>query len=124
MHGQQSESESLNPEQKRAITRITELCREFGVNVVFLETPKYSAFVGGEYRAMMGEYLALLEACGAEAVVSEAALDGTVRPGVKVYGFPNDDPSLYEDYIHLSTEGSRKFMETLRGIEAEENLPD
>lgn len=120
MPGQQSESASLNPEQKRAITRIAELCGEYGVNVVFLETPKYSAmFEGGKYREMMGEYLGLLEGSGAEAVVSEAAAGGNVRLGVSVYDFPNDDPALYEDYIHLSTEGSRKFMEVLRGMEGE-----
>ena len=119
MRSQKPDSSSLNPEQRGAIIRITELCREYGVNVKFAETPKYSAmFKTGEYRQAMSEYLALLEECGVEAVVSEAAV-GSARPGVRVYGFPNDDPALYEDYIHLSTDGSRKFMEVLRGMEEE-----
>lgn len=123
---QQPDMTAINPEQRAAIIRIIETCRENGVNVTFVETPKYSAmFEGCEYRQVMGEYLALLGGYGAGVIISRLAVNGidTNKPGMIVYDFPHDDASLYEDNIHLSTEGSRKFMSILRYIQAEKDLP-
>ena len=108
---------SLDITQKSAIVKIVELCRENGVNVIFAETPKYSGLnSNSEYLSLMKEYIELLNDCDVKYIVSRSTADGTgaaVEKNAYVYDFPYEDPALFEDYVHLSTEGSRKFMRVL-----------
>ncbi len=114
---------SMDITQKNAIVRMIELCRERGVRVIFAETPKYSGLDRNpEYLSLMREYIELLNDYGVKYIVSRATADGTgvAGEGAYVYEFPNGEPGLFEDYVHLSTEGSRKFTRVVLSHQAME----
>lgn len=117
---QKSEALKMNRAQREAIIRIIELCREYNVNVIFAETPKYKGLEGDDgYRAVMSEYFGLLRDYGVKCIISRKTLDNinaSAGENVYTYDFSYEEPSMFEDYIHLSTEGSRKFMSVLRDV--------
>ena len=116
-----SDSVKMNHAQKEAIIRIIELCRKYNVNLIFAETPKYNGLeIDGGYIAITGEYFGLLRDYGVKCIISRRTLDNikaSAGENVYTYDFPYEEPSMFEDYIHLSTEGSRNFMSVLRDIQ-------
>lgn len=120
------EAVKMNPSQKESIIKIITLCRKYNVNVMFVETPKYEAIAeNAEYNSLMNEYYSLLNDYGVSRIISRGTLqrinaDG--RENVYAYDFPCEDTSMFCDYVHLSTNGSRKFMTVIREIHKANNM--
>ena len=120
------EALKMNPSQKESIIRIIELCREYNVNLIFTETPKYEVIAhNAEYNSLMNEYVSLLNDYGVKCIISRGTLNNIrVRSGENIYpyDFPCEDTSMFQDYVHLSTDGSKKFMMIIREIRKEEGM--
>lgn len=120
------EAVKMNPSQKESIIRIIELCRKYNVNLIFTETPKYEVIAdNAEYNSLMNEYVSLLNDYGVKCIVSRSTLNN-INAGdlenIYPYDFPCEDTSMFRDYVHLSTNGSRKFMNVLREIRKAEGM--
>lgn len=118
----------MHGSQKEAVTRIITLCRKYNVNLIFTETPKYKDYESNEgYITLMNEYVNLLSGSGVKLIISRGTLQN-VRAGdgknIYAYDFPSDDTLMFQDHIHLSTEGSRKFMAALREIQNGNGMRD
>ena len=122
------ESAKMNLSQKKAIVSMIELCKKYNVKLTFIETPKYKSLAySPEYSSVMGEYIELLRDYGTGCIVSRSTMINTnVAEGdnISSYDFPCEDSFMFEDHIHLSTNGSKKFMSALREISGRINVQD
>lgn len=101
-----------------SVRAIVEYCREQGINVVFIETPKYyrQALEPG-YAALMREYEEILTELGVTQIMSRTtALSVGVyykHTTARIYDFDDSNPGYFMDIIHLSTAGRNAFSEVL-----------
>lgn len=120
------EAVKMNPSQKESIIRIIELCRKYNVSLIFTETPKYEVIAdNAEHNSLMNEYVSLLNDYGVKCIISCGTLNNINagdRENIYPYDFPCEDTSMFQDYVHLSTNGSRKFMNVLREIQKAEGM--
>ena len=116
----------MNLSQKESIIKIITLCRKYNVNVIFVETPKYEVIAdNAEYMSLMDEYCGLLNDYGVDRIISHRTLqriNARGRENIYAYDFPCGDSSMFMDYIHLSSEGSRRFMNFLHEIRKAEGI--
>lgn len=100
--------DGLNDVQIDGYREIMELADAYGMNLYFLETPKYvRMYEDADYRE-------LYEAC-VGAVRDLAAQTETEVKWIfaEDLDFDNTDPSCYQDLIHLSTEGRTVYTRRL-----------
>ncbi len=116
----ETEGGKMNGPQKEAIISIIELCRKYNASVIFVETPKYEAVADNAgYISVMNEYVNLLSVYGVKCIISRGTLNrisAGAGKNIHAYDFPCEDTSMFQDHIHLSTDGNRKFMKVLRYI--------
>ena len=107
--------DGLQPAQLAGYRRIAELAEEYGINLYFLETPKY------ERMYQDADYLELYEGCRKE--VEALASDSDVRLVLsETLSFDNEDPECFQDLIHLSTKG-RTIYTRLLCEQLKEDMP-
>lgn len=96
--------------QANAYKRIQELCRENEIRLIFVEVPKYVKMARDQdYLELNAQVIAVLDEIGARYVLADQ-LD-----------FDSEKPEYYQDLMHLSTEGRKKFTENLiQSIEKED----
>jgi hypothetical protein len=106
-----------DPAQVQAVRELIALCEERGIRVVFVETPKYiRLYESKNYQAIMTEYIALLEECGCEMIISKMTADICgVTPSklIHQYNFKYENPAYFTDLIHLSYEGRQAFTKAV-----------
>lgn len=97
--------EGLHPAQIKGYEHIVEMAEEQGMNLLFLETPKYEKLIADE-RA--GAYPELLEAMKVEA-------DQMNAPYLLAdqFAFDHSDGANFQDLIHLSAAGRKSYCEML-----------
>lgn len=92
--------EGLHPAQVEGYKELISLCREEGIALTFLETPKYEALYEDE------TYRMLLEQCQEAVSPCPVILSGELE-------FDNGDPEQFQDLIHLSGQGRREYTQKL-----------
>lgn len=89
-------------EQEKAVRDIVILCRENGIDVTFIETPKSRVVMQDQnYESVMESYKIILNELEVKYISSED------------YEFDYDDSHNYIDAIHLSYQGRVNFSEKL-----------
>lgn len=92
--------EGVHPAQADGYERIISLAHEHGIELTFVETPKYYTMYGDEtYQMLLGE---CLETVDGEAVVLFEDME-----------FDNTRPEQFQDLIHLSSEGRQEYTRLL-----------
>lgn len=95
---------NINEIQERAIIDIISICKDNGINVTFIETPKYKSIMEDEsYQSAIEEYASLLDMYSAEYILSED-LEGQDISA---------DSYNFIDMIHLSTKGMKEYTKRL-----------
>lgn len=123
-------STSFNEKQVSYIHKMAELCRENGVALTFIETPKYISYGSStEYAAMIYRFAQILEEEKIPYYLSESSavvlsdtqsfdyLQGTVP-------FDTSERSCYIDYIHLSPSGRTAYTASLMDVLTKEAQAD
>ena len=118
-----SGNSSMNENQKKAIIKIINLCKNNNINLIFIETPKYIKVMKSSfYKNVMNEYIKILNDNDIKFFVSEEILKDGGRQQGSCYKFPHDNPSMFGDHIHLSTEGSREFSRMLKRLNSYDKI--
>lgn len=88
--------------QADAYKKIEELCRENGIRLIFVEVPKYVKMAQDpDYQQLNEQVISVLEEIEAEYVLA-GQLD-----------FDSENAEYFQDLMHLSTAGRKKFTENL-----------
>lgn len=96
-------NEEMNSEQVKAIKGIVDVAKQNNIEVIFIETPKYiSVMENSEYQRAMKEYEDMMRQ---ENVAYILARD--------VWNEEFEDAGNFIDLLHLSSQGRRKFTESL-----------
>lgn len=97
--------EGLHPAQLEGYERIAELAEEYGINLLFVETPKYEKLIDDKRE---GAYSELLEEM-------ERAADKMNVPYIlaEAFDFDDCDGANFQDLIHLSAAGRKAYCEML-----------
>ncbi len=119
------EEVQINEAQVSYLRKLIALCREEGIPITFIETPKYrSVMYDAEYVALMRGYLGILneEECpyyvvSDTALTCEDVLNQELLQGI--VAVDTGKTSCYGDTVHLSGEGKREFTAALTGTMAD-----
>ena len=110
----------INDVQAKALDNLIQLCREKNVDIMFLETPKYSyLYQGDAYCNIMGEYIKLLNSYGCKQIISQrTAMECGVQEDEvhTVYSFESDTSEFFTDLLHMSSDGREAFSVILKQI--------
>ena len=113
-------NKELNDIQVESLEKIINLCRENKINIVFLETPKYTyLYEGGNYCEIMTEYTNLLNKYGVKQIISQntAEVCGFAEnDNCILYSFDSNNPSYFTDLLHMSSDGREVFTEIFKEI--------
>lgn len=106
--------DGLQEAQLQGYRELYELAQEYGINLYFIETPKYQRMEEDpDYRSLYEgclTYVSTLE--GAEMILSQDL------------NFDSANPSFYQDLIHLSAEGRISYTKLLcEQLSRKENIP-
>lgn len=106
--------------QLESLDKLIALCKENNVNIVFLETPKYSYLYEGEsYRKIMIEYVDFLDKYNVKQVISQ---ETSSHCGILenknhiIYSFDSNNPAFFTDLIHMSSDGRETFSVVLKQL--------
>ncbi len=96
------ENPGVNELQLKSVEEIIDMCRENGIKVVFLESPRYYRM---EENGNFLKKAAILEECiakkGVKCILTEDL------------NFDNTNPAYYSDLTHMSGDGKREFTRLL-----------
>ncbi len=111
----------LHPTQLKGLEEIIRICRASGIQLVFLETPKYiKVREDRQYQSLMNEYASFLSRRGVDMILCEqtaAKLPREVnRNLVTAYQFAPNEALYYTDLYHISYEGRMAFTKLLKRI--------
>lgn len=99
------ENPGVNVLQKESILSIIRLCKENGINLIFMESPRYITMEEDEnYQAKSKEMYALIEREGVRVILR------------KDLEFDNTKPEYYSDLTHMSGEGKKALTEAVARI--------
>lgn len=97
--------DGLYEAQLAGYEKILELCKEFGIDLLFIETPKYEKLIeddrAGGYPELLEEMVLWAEKKDAPYLLAE------------VFDFDHSDGANFQDLIHLSGEGRKRYCEML-----------
>jgi hypothetical protein len=100
-------SDNMNDTQKESIVDIISTCNDNGINLYFIETPKYKSVMSDEsYQKAINEYANLLDMYSVNYILSK--------------DLSGDEISIYSynfmDKIHMSTEGMKAYTNELANL--------
>ena len=104
--------DGLNEAQVEGYRQLAALAQEYGLNLYFLETPKYERMYADE------DYMELYELCLAEIGDIEENWEGKgsfTLICAEDLGFDSSDPGNFQDLIHLSAAGRTEYTRLLCG---------
>lgn len=106
----------MNPIQEEAIRGMITLCQEEGIELAFLETPKFEVITENEdYINAMKEYCDILKEENVSCYLSEETYNSVLpSDNIKSYTFDIRNAEYFMDTIHLSSEGRRQFSKELK----------
>lgn len=108
--GTPGEREGIDETQKEALQDIIAICESRGINLCFVEIPKYKTLAEADYYIRLHKEL--------EEVVETAQYVSAEQSG-----FDNTNPEYYQDLFHLSAKGRREYtgllIERITGKEEE-----
>ena len=108
----------LNEVQCDYMVKLINLCRDNGVDIVFVETPKYAAlYEKSTYAEIMKKYLEFLGKNQCVAMISGQTAEACAvmeSESCIVYSFDNQNPAMFMDLIHMSYDGRVAFSEFLK----------
>lgn len=109
----------FNDKQVEGLKRIFELTREYGIDLVFIETPKYIRIAQNEqYLQLMYDYCRLVSKNADRIILSRDTYSYVVSKGmdpamIGCVDFNNDNSLFYLDLIHLSGQGRYEYSKSL-----------
>lgn len=102
-------NQELNPVQLESLHSLLALCAEQEIEVVFLETPKYTyLYEGDAYCSIMKRYVEELKGYDCMTLISRRTAEEcglTADDRHVVYDFDSDNADFFTDLIHLSSNG-------------------
>ena len=109
--------ERMNAIQQEYLNKIIEIAHENGINIVFIETPKFQTVaMNSLYVNAMKEYIVVLEDKEAAYILSSAVAEQITATPLAIYEFDSSNSEYYMDTIHLSSYGRRTFSEKISSI--------
>lgn len=109
--------ERMNAIQQEYLNKIIEIAHENGINIVFIETPKFQTVaMNSSYVNAMKEYIVVLEDKEAAYILSSAVAEQITATPLAIYEFDSSNSEYYMDTIHLSSYGRRTFSEKISSI--------
>ena len=113
-------NEEPNPCQKESLQQLISLCKENSINLVFLETPKYTYLYESDvYCSIMEQYIEFLDMYDCTQILSNKTAD---ECGIEadsahiIYDFDSDNPAYFTDLLHTSSDGRACLSEILKPI--------
>lgn len=103
--------DDINYQQVTHILELVELCNENNIEIVFLETPKYThLYENKNYCDIMREYISFLKDKRCKIVISDKTASelNDIQQYCTVYKFENK-PEYFSDLIHMSKKGKKQF---------------
>ena len=108
------ESSGFNEIQKTYLEKIIALCRENQIEMIFIETPKYhSVSEDASYQSVMRAYIGLLQENTVDYVLSSYTAEQLHIADKKTVAFDSFEASSFLDYVHLSSDGRKKYSALL-----------
>ena len=106
----------MNHMQKEAIQNITDLCKEYEINIMFIETPKFETIIENEsYINVIQKYCSVLQENEVSYVLLEETSNNVLLDGDdRSYTFDIKNADYFMDTIHLSSEGRVEFSEKIK----------
>ncbi len=96
-------NKEINLDQMHAIEEIIKIAQENNIEVVFIETPKYTSVAENlEYQKAMQEYENILKQRGISYILAKDIWNEEMK-----------DASYFIDLLHLSSSGKKKFTKKL-----------
>lgn len=103
-------SDKMNSTQEYYIKELIRLSKEYHINLVFIETPKYEIIANDTtYLSAMKQYAQLLSDEHIKYVVSENTQSTCQLNNAYFYSFDHSEISYYMDAMHLSYNGRVAF---------------
>lgn len=107
----------MNEKQKEALRGMIRLARENGIEIAFVETPKYRTVMENEiYQSLMREFVELTQEEKVKSYLTEETAGLLADDGQDLYktiSFDVSEPSYFADTVHMSARGRRVFTELL-----------
>ncbi len=97
--------DGLFESQLAGYDKIVELAKEYDINLLFIETPKYEKLLSdtreGCYSELLGEMISWADSAGAKYLLAEE------------FDFDHAEGANFQDLIHLSGQGRKTYCEML-----------
>lgn len=112
----------LHPDQTQGLADIIALCQREGIELLFLETPKYQrVYEDGIFRTIMQQYTDFLIRRHQHMILCDNTRQMLQMPAdstglITTYSFDSADPTLFSDRIHLSSAGRRALSDKVKTI--------
>jgi len=118
----------VNSVQLEYLSKLIDLCNKNNINVIFIETPKYSRlYEEDKYCGIMSEYIIFLNKFNVKQYLSEKTAKNCnidLSENHTIYIFDSDNSFLFTDLIHMSSEGRAVFSDMLKTFLVEKNRFD
>lgn len=105
----------MNNTQRTHLIKLINLAKENGINIVFIESPKYCNMAENEsYICAMRQYMNLLDEESVEYILCESTWNLTgANDNIMKYPYNNKNVNYYVDNGHLSYEGRIEFTKQI-----------
>lgn len=110
--------ESMNPVQKEFSIKLIQLAKDNGINLVYLESPKYCNMADNpEYIRAMSQYIDFLESQDAAYILCDITWKLTgQKENCKYYLYDNSNSEYYVDNGHLSYAGRLEYTQKIEEL--------
>ena len=119
LENKEFETADLSVDQIGGIEGIIGLCRENGIELLFLETPKYAkVYETPMYADIMRKYVSLLGGYDVNVIMSQRTYDEvggglTGSDKIRTYEYDYERPEYFIDLLHISSDGRKQFSSVL-----------
>lgn len=109
---------NMNPIQEEYSLKIIKLAKENGINLMYVETPKYYNMANDQsYISAMKQYINFLEKEDVKYILNVSTWDLTGRDeNVRKYTYDNSKSEYFVDYGHLSYAGRLEFTKQIEKL--------
>jgi len=111
-----------NTYQKQSLEKLIALCKNNGINIFFLETPKYSYLYESEtYCSIIRDYSTFIDAYDCVQILTHKTAENCgIAESQKhiIYSFDSNNATYFTDLLHLSSDGRACLTEILKVLTA------
>ena len=115
--GVERPEDDINLIQVAAIEELIKIANENGIEICFIETPKfYSVMQDEKYQYIMGRFIEMFDKTSAKLILAKETYDNTtknVRENYEIVPFNNEEDYYFSDTVHMSSLGRKKYTEEL-----------